>query len=85
MSFFAEINDENIVVRVIVASSKKWCTDNLSGNWVETKYDGSLRKQFANIGFQYDKINDVFIAPQPDVSYILNDNFDWIKIEPLAE
>lgn len=45
--------------------------------WVQTSYTGSFRKQYAGVGAKYDKDNDVFIAPKPFESWILNDNFDW--------
>lgn len=45
--------------------------------WVQTSYTGSFRKQYAGVGAKYDKDNDVFIAPKPFESWILDDNFDW--------
>jgi hypothetical protein len=32
----------------------------------------ALRGNYAGIGYTYDPVNDVFYAPQPDSSYILN-------------
>jgi len=63
-------------------------------NWVQTSYntrggvhynqDGTpsgrepLRGNYAGIGYTYDKLNDVFIAPQPFPSWILNiGNWTW--------
>ncbi len=46
-------------------------------NWVQTSYNNNFRKQFAGIGFKYDRTNDVFISPQPYTSWSLNENFDW--------
>lgn len=45
--------------------------------WVQTSYTGSFRKQYAGVGAKYDKDNDVFIAPKPFESWILDENFDW--------
>jgi hypothetical protein len=42
-----------------------------------TSYNNNIRKQYAGIGFTYDAINDVFIAPQPYLSWSLDENFDW--------
>lgn len=42
-----------------------------------TSYNNNIRKQYAGIGYTYDAANDVFIAPQPYPSWILNENFDW--------
>lgn len=48
-----------------------------SATWVQTSYNGNMRKQFAGVGFKYDSTNDVFIAPQPFDSWTLDSNFDW--------
>ena len=77
MNYFAEINNKNIVIRVIIANNIDWCIDNLGGDWIQTKYDGSLRKQFGNIGYTYNANADVFITPQPFASWSLDENFDW--------
>tara|TARA_Y100000296_G_C5130616_1_gene235343 strand:+ start:670 stop:1035 length:366 start_codon:yes stop_codon:yes gene_type:complete len=45
--------------------------------WVQTSYNSNFRKQYAGVGFTYDKTNDVFIAPQPFPSWTLNASFDW--------
>jgi hypothetical protein len=41
-----------------------------------------IRKQYAGIGFTYDAVNDVFIAPQPYPSWALDDNFNWQPPSP---
>lgn len=46
-------------------------------NWVQTSYNGVFRKQFAGIGFKYDRVNNIFISPQPYLSWDLDENFDW--------
>ena len=45
--------------------------------WVQISYNSNFRKQYAGIGYTYDKTNDVFIQPQPSKSYTLNASFDW--------
>tara|TARA_R110000822_G_scaffold61319_3_gene151807 strand:- start:569 stop:898 length:330 start_codon:yes stop_codon:yes gene_type:complete len=50
---------------------------NLSGNWIQTSYNSSIRGNFAGIGFTYDEENDVFYSPQPYPSWILNENWNW--------
>lgn len=52
------------------------------GNWKQTSYNGSFRKQYAQIGSTYDEENDIFINPKPFNSWTLNDNFDWIPPVP---
>ena len=39
-----------------------------------------LRKNYAGLGYTYDKVRDAFIAPQPYPSWILNE--DTCKWEP---
>ena len=41
--------------------------------WKQTSYDGSIRKNFAGIGYTYDEDRDAFIAPKPFSSWILNE------------
>lgn len=41
------------------------------------------RKQYAGIGYSYDEVNDVFIAPQPYDSWTLDENFDWQPPTPM--
>ena len=41
------------------------------------------RKQYASIGYTYDADADVFIAPQPYGSWILDANFDWQPPTPM--
>ena len=45
--------------------------------WVQTSYSNKFRKQFAGIGYTYDKTNDVFVQPQTKPSWKLDSNFDW--------
>jgi hypothetical protein len=42
-----------------------------------TSYNGNIRKQYAGIDYTYDAVNDVFVAPQPYPSWILDENFEW--------
>lgn len=41
--------------------------------WLQTSYSGSLRKRYAGIGDTYDPVRDAFIPPQPDPSWVLNE------------
>ena len=84
MAHFAEINEDNIVLRVIVVSNdleetgEQWCSDNLGGTWKQTSYNHNIRKQFAGIGYTYDVVKDIFIQPQPFSSWVLNEDSDWV-------
>lgn len=72
--------------------------DSSPGEWIQTSYntrgnvhygtdgepDGgiALRGNYAGIGYTYDKENDVFYAPQPYASWILN-NETWLWEAPV--
>ncbi len=46
--------------------------------WVQTSYNGNLRKNYAGIGFTYDSERDAFIPPQTYDSWSLNeDTCQW--------
>jgi len=42
-----------------------------------TSYNDNIRKQYAGIGYTYDADADVFVAPKPFASWILDENHDW--------
>ncbi len=87
MAHFAEILD-GVVQRVIVvhdndeADGAQFCHDLLGGKWLQTSYNGTIRKQFAGIGYTYDHIRDEFVAPQPYASWTLDENNDWQSPTP---
>jgi len=74
MSYWAEIDENNKVLRVTVGDDNdangdkgyQWLIDNLGGTWIETSQDGSIRKNYADKDFIYDATRDAFIAPKPD-------------------
>ena len=79
MSHFAKI-DENNVVTEVIAAEQDFINSGKVGDsflWVQTSYSGSFRKQYAGIGYTYDKTNDVFIVPKPFESWVLDSNQDW--------
>jgi hypothetical protein len=49
----------------------------------QNKLQQRIRKQYAGIGYTYDPVNDVFIAPQPYGSWTLDENFDWQPPTPM--
>ena len=55
----------------------------LPGEWRQTSFSGSIRKQFAGPGYRYDAAADVFIAPQPYPSWTLDANHDWQPPTPM--
>ena len=42
-------------------------------NWKQTSYNGTIRKNYAGIGYTYDSGRDAFIAPKPFASWILDE------------
>ena len=88
MSHWAELDDSNKVLRVLVGDNNdpagdegyQWLLDNLGGTWIKTSYNGNIRKNFAGIGFTYDPVRDAFIAPEPEDSLGLDEETcRWIK------
>jgi hypothetical protein len=79
VAHWAEIDADNIVLRVTVGNNSdpdegyQWLIDNLGGTWIKTSYNGTIRKNFAGIGFTYDATRDAFIAPKPFASWMLNE------------
>jgi hypothetical protein len=77
MSHWAEVDQHNKVIRVIVGDNNdpagdegyQWLLDNLGGTWIKTSIDGTIRFNFAGIGYSYDPIDDAFIAPMPDCAH----------------
>jgi hypothetical protein len=87
MSYWAEIDKDNKVLRVTVGDDNdangdkgyQWLVDNLGGTWIETTQDSSLRKNYADKGFTYDATRDAFIAPKPDnATGFDEDTCQWI-------
>ena len=80
MSHFAELDENNVVLRVLVGDNNMpnegydWFVENLGGTWVQTSYNGNIRKNFAGIGYTYDEDRDAFIPPKPFESWTLNED-----------
>ena len=96
MANFAKLDENNIVIDVNVVSNNVLTDDEeASGlvyltewsgghtNWKQTSYNNNFRKQFAGIGYKYDPINNIFIAPRPYPSWSLDNNFDWQPPVPM--
>jgi len=87
MSHFAELDENNKVIRVLVCDNNdpagdegySWLVDNLGGTWIQTSYNATIRKNYAGIGFTYDEILDAFIPPKCHDQAILNETTaQWI-------
>ena len=92
MAHFAELNENNEVLRVVVVHNAElldesgneseqkgidFCVNLFGGRWVQTSYNGTMRKNYAGIGFTYDPVNNWFFAPQPFASWTLDVNAQW--------
>ena len=79
MAHFAELDETNTVVRVLVTDNDfpnegyDWLVENLGGIWIQTSYNARIRKHFAGVGFTYDEALDAFIAPKPFDSWLLDE------------
>lgn len=86
MAHFAEIDENNIVQRVLTVSNEQehrgqdfLAKDlNLGGTWIQCSYNNRIRKQYPGIGYSYDPAADVFVSPQPYPSWTLDENHDWV-------
>jgi len=82
MAYFAELDNNNTVLRVISVSNDvcgeptltfpDTCaagrafianTLKLGGTWKQTSFNANFRGSYAGVGFTYDAVNDVFVAP----------------------
>ena len=69
MSHWAEVDENNVVLRVTVGDNNdpsgdegyQWLIDNVGGTWIKTSYNARIRGKFAGIGDTWDGVN--FIAP----------------------
>ena len=84
MAHFAELDENNIVLRVIVVSDEheadgaNWCNNLLGGRWIQTSYNNRIRKRYAGIEYSYNEDLDAFIPPKPYSSWVLNtETADW--------
>jgi len=79
MAHWAEIDENNIVLRVTVGNNNdpdegyQWLIDNLGGTWIKTSYNATIRKNFAGIGFTYDESRDAFISEKCHDEAILDE------------
>ena len=79
MTHFVKIDSTNTVTEVIVAEQDFINSGKVGDSflWIQTSYNNNFRKQYAGVGFTYDKANDVFISPKPYASWTLDASFDW--------
>jgi hypothetical protein len=89
MAHWAELNDDNVVIRTIVTDNNdpngdegyQWIIDNLGGRWVQTSYNANFRKQYGCVGDIYYEDIDAFKSPQWLPSWIFNEE-TWMWEAP---
>jgi hypothetical protein len=93
MAHFCEVDENNVVIRVIVvgnddikntngeeeeAVGQAFCVSLFGGRWLQTSYNNTFRKQMAQTGGSYNEGLDMFISPQTFESWTLNNTTgDW--------
>lgn len=101
MAHFSKIGENNIVLDTVVVDNSVITDgdgvehEQLGINfltslfpetvWIQTSYNGTFRKQYAYPGYTYNVEKDIFIAPQPYPSWILDENDDWQPPIPFPE
>ena len=88
MAHFAKLDSNNVVTQVIVVHNNElldngvereakgiaFCQSLFGGIWKQTSYNGTIRKNYAGIGFTYDSSRDAFIPPKPYNSWTLDES-----------
>jgi hypothetical protein len=95
MAHYAELDENNVVLRVIVGVDEPYdgeaiYAQNTGKVWKKTSYNTfagehrlsgtPYRKNYAGIGYTYDSEKDAFIPPKPDGDYVLDEQTcQWIE------
>ena len=101
MAHFAELGEDNIVLRVIVvhnndckdengneseAVGAEFCRNLFGGTWKQTSYNNNIRARYAGIGYTYNSSLDAYIAPKPFPSWSLNgETTEWVSPVPYPD
>jgi hypothetical protein len=84
MAHYAFIDDNNVVTEVITGIDEKeliegeipeiWYGKFRGQRCIRTSYNGNIRGEYAGIGYFYDEVKDLFIAPE--IPVMENGNWD---------
>lgn len=101
MAHFAELDQNNVVLRVVVIGDKDtsdangvekehigaaYCERLFGGRWVKTSYNHKIRRRYAGKGMTYNAELDAFIPPKPWQSWVLDEAAaDWVAPVPRPE
>jgi hypothetical protein len=92
MAHYAFLNKNDIVTEIIVGIDETELIEGLDpeiwyGNFrnqvcKRTSYNGTIRKNYAGIGYTYDETLDAFIAPKPEnATGFDEETCQWIVLE----
>jgi hypothetical protein len=100
LAHFAKI-ENNVVTQVIVVANKDtadangvekeyigaaFCEKLFGGTWKQTSYNGTIRKNYAGIGYTYNADIDAFVPPKPFASWTLNnETAQWEAPVPMPD
>jgi hypothetical protein len=96
MAHFAKLDENNVVLEVHCVHNNELLVDGVESEakgvaflvmwsngypfWKQTSYNGSMRKNYAAIGYIYDQQRNAFIPPKPDCNYVLDEQTcQWIE------
>ena len=97
MAHFAKLDENNVVLEVHCVHNNELMIDGVESEakgvgflvmwsggypfWKQTSYNGTMRKNYAGIGYTYDAQRDAFIPPKPDGNYVLDEQTcQWIEL-----
>ena len=74
MAHFAQVDDNNVVLQVIVIEQEELNKGHWGdpAKWIQTSYNNNIRGRFAGVGFTYDPVVDEFIPPSPGDGWTWN-------------
>ena len=88
MAHFVRLDENSIVEQGLVVHNNElidngieseakgiaFCQSLFPGTtWIQTSYNGNIRKNYAGIGYIYDGTRDAFIPPKPYPSWLLDE------------
>jgi hypothetical protein len=92
VAHYAFLDENNIVTEVITGidetqliegkDPETWYGEFRNQVCKRTSYNGNYRKNYAGVGYTYDEELDAFIAPQPFVSWTLDEDCKWAAPVP---
>lgn len=96
MAHFAQIDNDNIVLQVVVVHNNDAPTEQagiafLHGlfgpekTWVQCSYNATIRGRYPGVGYTYNAQADVFVAPRPYLSWSLDMNYSWQPPIPMPD